>query len=318
MKSGNYINPIYKLSLRDATQVPRRISYSQWSMYEKCPKQWKLSYIDGLAPFNYGINLSFGTAFHETLQDYLTILYTDSVKQADTLDLSTMLINNLRKEYTESVEKNNGEHFSNPDELTEYLEDGIAILDWFKKKRAQYFSTKNYELVGIEVELCSQASEENSSVYWYGFIDLVVRHIPTNSITIYDIKTSRMGWNKWQKADNIKSAQLVAYKNYFSKQFGIPKEKIDVEFFIVKRKLIENSMFPQKRIQIHRPAAGTVTQRKVQKSIDAFISNCFDEEGNKNTSANYLAIAGKGNKHCKWCPFKTDEVNCPKQERIRE
>ena len=58
MKSGNYINPVYKLSLRDATQVPRRISYSQWSMYEKCPKQWKLSYIDGLAPFNYGINFN--------------------------------------------------------------------------------------------------------------------------------------------------------------------------------------------------------------------------------------------------------------------
>ena len=318
MKSGNYINPVYKLSLRDATQVPRRISYSQWSMYEKCPKQWKLSYIDGLAPFNYGINLSFGTAFHETLQDYLTVLYTDSVKQADKLDLSTMLINNLRKEYTESVKKNNGEHFSNPDELTEYLEDGIAILDWFKKKRAQYFSTKNYELVGIEVELCTQASPENSSVYWYGFIDLVVRHIPTNSITIYDIKTSRMGWNKWQKADNIKSAQLVAYKNYFSKQFGIPKENIDIEFFIVKRKLIENSMFPQKRIQIHRPASGTVTQRKVQKSIDLFISNCFDTQGNKNVDANYLAIAGKGSKHCKWCPFKTDDVNCPKKERIKE
>ena len=294
MKSGNYINPVYKLSLRDATQVPRRISYSQWSMYEKCPKQWKLSYIDGLAPFNYGINLSFGTAFHETLQDYLTVLYTDSVKQADKLDLSTMLINNLRKEYTESVEKNNGEHFSNPDELTEYLEDGI------------------------EVELCSQASEDNPNVFWYGFIDLVVRHIPSNTITIYDIKTSRMGWNKWQKADNIKSAQLIAYKNYFSKQFGIPKENIDVEFFIVKRKLIENSMFPQKRIQIHRPAAGTVTQKKVQKSIDTFISNCFDKDGNKNTSAKYLAIAGKGSKHCKWCPFKTDDINCPKKERIRE
>ena len=127
-----------------------------------------------------------------------------------------------------------------------------------------------------------------------------------------------MGWNKWQKADNIKSAQLVAYKNYFSKQFGIPKENIDIEFFIVKRKLIENSMFPQKRIQIHRPSSGTVTQRKVQKSIDSFISSCFDDQGNKNVNGKYLAIAGKGSKHCKWCPFKTDDVNCPKKERIRE
>ena len=34
-----------------------------------------------------------------------------------------MLINNLRKEYSECVEKNNGEHFSNPNELTEYFAD---------------------------------------------------------------------------------------------------------------------------------------------------------------------------------------------------
>ena len=56
----------------------------------------------------------------------------------------------------------------------------------------------------------------------------------------------------------------------------------------------------------------------VQKSIDSFISNCFDDQGNKNADSKYLAIAGKGSKHCKWCPFKTDDVNCPKKERIRE
>lgn len=317
-KQNNYINPVYKLSLRDADTVPRKISYSQWSMYEQCPKKWKLSYIDGLAPFQSSIDTCFGTAFHETMQHYLTVMYTDSVKRADALDFRSILTNKMREEYARNVNDNNGEHFSNPLQMAEYLEDGVAILEWFKKRRKQYFSTKDYELIGIELELCTQASEKNPSVYWYGFIDLVIRHIPTNTIHVYDIKTSRAGWNKYQKSDALKSAQLVAYKNYFSNQFGVPRENIVVEFFIVKRKLVEESMFPQKRIQLLKPSAGTVTQRKVQKQIDEFVESSFDLEGNKNTERDYLAVSGKGDKNCKYCPFKTDYENCPKESRIRQ
>jgi len=317
MKDMNYINPVYKLSLRDPEHAPRKISYSQWSMYERCPMQWKLSYIDKLAPFRHGIEAIFGTAFHETLQLFLTVMYTDSVKQADRLDIRGLLMNSMRTEYKRAVEET-GEHFSNSIEMAEYLEDGVAILDWFRKRRSQYFSTKDYELVGIEIPLCHQASTTNPAVYWYGFIDLVIRHVPTNTIEIYDIKTSRSGWNKYQKADHIKSAQLVAYKKYFSEQFGIPHDKITIEFFIVKRKLIEESMFPQKRIQQHRPASGTVTMKKVQKQIDAFIEHCFDTEGNKLADTTYPALAGKGAKNCKYCPYKEDYEHCPKENRIRE
>lgn len=318
MKQGNYINPAYRLSLRDANEVPRRISYSQWSMWEKCPRQWKLSYIDGLAPFQSSIETCFGTAFHETLQTFLTVMYTDSVKRADALDLRELLTANLRDEYKRCVTESDGVHFSNPLQLAEYLEDGAAILDWLKKRRKQYFSTKDWELVGIEIELCEPASEQNSSVFWYGFIDVVLRHVPSNTVHIIDIKTSRAGWNKHQKADSIKAAQLVAYKNYFSRQFGTPQENITVEFFIVKRKLIEESMFPQKRIQLFKPAAGTVTQKKVQRQIDAFVDSCFEQDGTKKADANYPAVSGKGDKNCKYCPFKTDYENCSKESRIRE
>lgn len=317
-ESVNYINPVYKLAVRDAKSVPRRISYSQWSMYERCPLSWKLAYIDGLAPFTASIETVFGTAFHETLQHFLTVMYTESVKTADNINLSELLLDNLKKEYAKCVAEKDGEHFSNPLQLAEYHEDGVAILEWFKKRRGQYFSSRDYELLGIEMELCTQASVNNPSVYWFGFMDLVIRHKPTNTIEIFDIKTSRMGWNKYQKSDSLKSAQLVTYKTYFSEQYNVPKENINVEFFIVKRKLQENSMFPQKRIQQHRPASGTVTQRKVQKRIDEFVESCFDSEGNKNADRNYLALAGKGAKNCKWCPFKTDYENCPKENRIRE
>ncbi len=317
MKSG-YINPVYKLSLNDISKVPAKISYSQWSMFEKCPNQWKLSYIDKLAPFTYSIATCFGTAFHETLQEYLTVMYTKSIKQANELDLRDMLLSHMKIEYAKGVEANNGKHFSNPDELAEHLEDGIQILEWFKKRRSQYFSTKNMELVGIEIELAVPASLVNENVYWYGFIDIVVRDTVLNKIKVIDIKTSRMGWNKWQKADKLKAAQLVAYKKYFSDQFGTPIDNIDIEFFIVKRKLLEESMFPQKRIQILNPASGSVTRKKIQRSIDSFIEHCFTDSGEKRKDQKYLAISGKGSKHCKWCPFKTDYENCPKENRIRE
>ena len=71
-------------------------------------------------------------------------------------------------------------------ELAEHLEDGIQIIEWFKKRRAQYFSTKNMELVGIEVELGVPASLTNKNVYWYGFIDIVVRDTVLNKIKILD------------------------------------------------------------------------------------------------------------------------------------
>ena len=318
MKQGQYIAPIYRLSLRDPETVPRKISYSQWSMYERCPMSWKLAYIDGLAPFQASIDTTFGTAFHETFQYFLTVMYTESVKKAENLDFRGILQNKLREEYARCVTESGGVHFSNPLQLAEYLEDGVAILEWFKKRRAQYFSSKNWELVGIELDLCTQASEKNPSVYWYGFIDVAMRNTVTNHIVLFDIKTSRAGWNKYQKADSLKAAQLVAYKNYFAKQFGTPVDHIDVEFFIVKRKLIEESMFPQKRIQNFRPSSGSVTQRKVQKQIDAFVEKCFDAEGNKNAETSYMAISGKGDKNCKYCPFKTDYEKCPKENRIRE
>ena len=318
MKQGQYIAPIYRLSLRDPETVPRKISYSQWSMYERCPLSWKLAYIDGLAPFQASIDTTFGTAFHETFQHFLTVMYTESVKKAENLDFRSILQNKLREEYVKCVTEMGGEHFSNPLQLAEYLEDGVAILEWFKKRRSTYFSSKGWELVGIELDLCVQASDANPSVYWYGFIDVIMRHVPTNRIVLFDIKTSRQGWNKYQKADSLKAAQLVAYKNYFSKQFNVPKENIDVEFFIVKRKMIEDSMFPQKRIQNFRPSSGTVTQKKVQRQIESFVEQCFDQEGNKNADAKYLAISGKGDKNCKYCFAKELYDVCPKENRIRE
>ena len=102
-----------------------------------------------LKPFTSSIHSVFGTAMHETLQEYLRVMYTSSAKAADQLPLSDMLAENLYNVYYKEVDANNGEHFSSMEELREFYDDGVEILTWFRKKRGEFFSIKGYQLVGM-------------------------------------------------------------------------------------------------------------------------------------------------------------------------
>jgi len=311
------MNKFLKFGTREPAPGDRRISYSQYAMYEQCPKHWELAYARGMRTFSQSIHTIFGTAMHETLQYYLTIMYEKSVKEADALDMNGILKQHMYDLYKEAVEKM-GDHFSTKFELNEFYDDGVAIIDWFKKKRGRYFSRKNEELVGIEVPVYHPVSEKSDKIMWLGYLDIVIRDKRDNKITIIDIKTSTMGWNKYQKADKVKTSQLVSYKKYFADQYGYDVENIDIKYMIVKRKLVEGAMFPQKRITEFMPASGKPTRNKLTRSIQSFVDLSFHENGDYNLERIYPAVAGKNNKNCKYCEFKDREDLCLKLKRIKE
>ena len=64
-----------------------RISYSQLSMFSEWPQRWKLNYIDEVTEREPSIYLLFGTAMHEVIQTWLEVMYYDSVKNANKLNL---------------------------------------------------------------------------------------------------------------------------------------------------------------------------------------------------------------------------------------
>ena len=39
------------------------------------------------------------------------------------------------------------------EDMGEFYNHGVIILDWFKKRRGQYFSKSGYELLGVEIPL---------------------------------------------------------------------------------------------------------------------------------------------------------------------
>ena len=279
----------------------KKISYSQYSQWAVCPHKWKLNYIDELRTFKGNIHTLFGSAMHDVLQTYLTVMYNDTIKMADALPLASMLLHRMKKYYKEIVEDLHGEEVSSQEEMQEFYEHGLAIIEWFVKKRGMYFNKKGYELVGIEVPI---EYDLPNKIKFVGYIDVLMYDTVRERYKIIDIKTSTMGWNKWAKADKTKTDQLLLYKQFYGKQNDIPLDKIDVEYFIVKRKLYEKVDWPQRRVQTFTPANGTPSINKVTNNIQSFIDECFID-GKYNKEHIYRKEASK--KNCRFCEFNQTE-----------
>ena len=280
----------------------KKISYSQYSMWAQCPHRWKTAYIDDKREFKESIHTLFGTSMHEVIQAFLTVMYEDTAKAAEALPLKEMLRIRMKRNYEQAMIKNGGEEFCTQKDMVEFYEHGLLILEFIKKKRAQYFSKKGYELVGIEVPL---EYDLPNNIKFIGYIDIVIRDTVRDVIKIYDIKTSTMGWNKYMKADKNKTDQLLLYKQFYSKQFNHPMDRIEVEYFIVKRKLYENLDFPQKRVQKFTPANGKPSINQVVKRLDEFMTESFNSDGEYNTEHIYRKEPSK--KNCRFCDFNQTE-----------
>ena len=129
-----------------------RISYSQLSMFSECPERWKLNYIDKLRVFETNIFLIFGTAMHEVIQTWLEVMYNDSIKNANKLNLEQRLHDKLIEGFKKAKEEE-GKDPCTLEQLREFFQDGVEILDFVKKRRADYFSKRGYKLIGCEVPI---------------------------------------------------------------------------------------------------------------------------------------------------------------------
>ena len=241
------------------------VSYSQYSIYRKCPHQWYLTYVENKQPYQASIHTVFGTAFHETLQEYITVMYNQSGTAADKLDLEAIFQQKFSTIYSEEYKKI-GTHFSSAEEMGEFFNDALAILSFIKKNRNKLFTIRKVKLLGIELPLILKIA---NNIYYKAFIDFALYDTELDKIYIYDIKTSTRGWSDNDKRDDAKIAQILLYKQYFATQFDVDVEKIEVEFFIVKRKIWEQSEYTIPRVQSFKPASGKV---KRKQAIDNFFN----------------------------------------------
>ncbi len=249
-----------------------KISYSQFAMWDKCPYTWKANYVDKAETFKGNIYTLFGSAIHETIQAYLVCYYERTIKEADALPLHDILIYRMKELYKESKERYGDEFEVDQKEMIEFTNDGFAIIDEFLKRKGSHFKKKDTELVGIEMNLNYKLPK---NMRFVGFME-----------------------NKYMKADKNKTNQLLLYKHFMAKQLEISEDKIDVEYLILKRRLYENMMYPQKRIQAFSPASGKPSVNKVMNRLQEFMDECYDDKG-KIISHNYEKC--EPHKKCRSC-----------------
>jgi hypothetical protein len=169
-------------------------------------------------------------------------------------------------------------------------------------QRSKHFPSKKYELVGIELPL--EIPLKGGTILYKGFLDIVLKDKLTKKVLILDFKTSTNGWNKYQKADRTKIDQLLLYKRFYNQMFKVPMTDIEIEFFVVKRKLYEDVAFPQQRIQRISPPDGKISMKQVETSFLEFINAGFDAAGEYNKDGVFPKQPGKAKKNCKYCIFK--------------
>lgn len=283
------------------------VSYSQYSTWKQCPHKWKLQSVDKHKN-SVSIDLTFGTAMHTAIQHYLKVMYEQSGAAADKEDIIGLFENTFREEYKKGFEQNNKVHFSSADQMAEYFEDGRSIIEFFLKKRGNYFSTRKTHLIGIEFPLSFIPHENYPNIKFKGFIDFILYDENTDTIRIYDIKTSKRGWRDEDKRNETKISQIILYKEYFSKLFNWDVDKIEIEFFIVKRKVWEESEYPVSRIQSFTPASGSRKRLVTLEGFRTFIEDCFDKEG-KPLIKEHLKQVGP---LCNWCQFNNNPSLCSK------
>lgn len=282
----------------------KSISFSQFYTFNTCPHQWYLTYVAKLAPYQPSIHALFGTSMHETIQKWLDEMYGGTIKSAMEMDLEELLTERMRKTYNKEKYKNSNETFSSLEEMEEFYKDGISILEFIKKKRSDYFDKKYTYLVGSEIPI---VQEVKSNLYFKGYIDLVFYDEFTDRFKLVDIKTSTSGWKDYATKDEAKIGQLLLYKEYFAKQFDIDVDSIDVEFFILKRKLPYTEDFIPKHIQIFKPASGKIKRGRIMKMFNNFIDTIFDDQGNVKVTE---LEKNPSKSNCMFCSFKENSYLC--------
>ena len=255
------------------------------------PHKWKLHYKDKINQRDTSIYLVFGIAIHEVIQEYLKVFYNVSKVKANELDLETIFQEKFIESYQKQYKDNNNEHFSSAIEMREFYEDGVEILRFFKKKIGRYFSKRGTYLVGIELPIINAPNKMLNNILFMGMIDIILYNENSDTFDIIDIKTSTRGWHDKMKKNEDKQFQLILYKKYFSELYNIPLDKIDIKFFIVKRKLYENVDWTQTRIQEFSPPSGKIKMGRATRYVNDFMSQVFDSQG-KIKEQNYPCTCG--------------------------
>ncbi len=261
-----------------AYKAKGRVSYSEIVLHGTCAFRHKLAYIEKIKLSGANIYSAFGNATHKALEFHLFDSTEEKIKVFD--DEFRNIINEIRSNDDEVKEE----------DIAAFTEQGHRLLGLVLDEMKTKFG--NFQIVGAEQVLEQKIEDfKLDTMYFKGIIDLVIMD-EAGTLHIIDFKSSTWGWDSKKKSNPIVVRQLVLYKHFFSIITGVPLDKIETHFILLKRTAKKNP------IEIVSVTSGTKrVQNAIKWMVDA-VTNIY--------KLNFI----KNRFNCTYCEYKGTEY-CP-------
>lgn len=208
---------------------------------QECQQHWKIDYVDGKRRKNYGVHMDFGTAIHETIE----LFHCKKPDPSITTDIAVFLFKEkfkyLFEKHFSLYEEKEHRQFRKPVEeggLRQefFLDAGERIIRRFDEcdeLRTAQVMFNEYQLYD-DIE-----RSDDIKIKFKGFIDLVIRTKDKrgNSILyVCDFKTCSWGWPREKREDKNLHFQILLYKHFICKKFGLDPSQVRTAFVLLKKK----------------------------------------------------------------------------------
>jgi RecB family exonuclease len=247
------------------------ISFTEISTFIQCPYRHYLDYECGFLKDKEQTEfLSFGTAIHEGIES----LY-------ETCD-----IQHSQKVFVEKFNELWEQH--RHEEHDTFLDIGlIAISNIFQSgiPQREEFTHKEFEV--------NHLLKDNIS--FKGFIDLITYDPIKQKICIIDLKTTKNGWNNYQRKSIKTKAQLYLYLIFLSEMYDADPALFECKFVLIEY----NKNVTEEFILDGNPD----DIKKTRELLDSIIDALYYRKGNR-----YLKFKNKNN--CRFCPYSDDKKLC--------
>ena len=290
------------MSIENTNELPilpnhkPHVSYSEIRNWKECAWRHKLAYIDQLDVFENSPYLSYGTAVHDGIENFLLTgnMHIEKVLENIKKEWETHGFDS--KKYIEEqalIRESNGWKPKPHIYLETWLEYAKNSLEEIPDFLSKTFG--NYEVVSAEEELYEHVPEVNA--YFKGFIDALIKTKDKKGNDVYwviDWKTAGdKGWFASKKRDILTWAQIALYKHFWRTKKNIDIKSVRCGFVLLKRGAPKGNT-----CELVKVSVGPKAEEKCTSMLRSMVLSMK------------RGIFLKNRNSCMFCNFKGTE-NCP-------
>jgi hypothetical protein len=207
------------------------ISFSSLKYFIKCPRLFYCEKIAKVNPFTGNEHTITGSGVHKAFEFYF------SKYKQHSGDVYKQMFNISKKEIEEEASRIIKSGYDLPDDV---IKKSWQTSDKMIKNclpRLQMFIGPRAKVVQAELEIKYNLAQLgwDSDIFFEAHVDLVTER--TGEITLWDYKTAGKPWDNQKKTDLEQvTSQLLLYKYFYSKQYGVEPKNIRTIFVVMSKR----------------------------------------------------------------------------------